>query len=368
MRRGFVDARRSAADWTGLGRYVRSLSAGLPIVMGEQAPLMILGSGLRRRREPSIRQLTGRIGKPIWEQIGLPLQIAARKPSFIHFPYYEAPLHVASPFILTIPDLDTVISPMRYSRRYRMYYNEILFQLSPRAQRIITISQATASDIGRHLQTVEPDVVYLGIDREFFDADRDRGSEHLSKLGVALDRPLIVAGAGTGLRKNLSVIGLALNHLALGGLPCTLVVTGGSQQTGGLGVPPALAPYREKGIEIVATGVLSTRQLADLYALADVSVTASWFEGFGFAVVESMAAGCPVVASNVGSHPEIGGGAVLLFDPRDDVELATTLRSVIEDRSLADRLRCSGRNRAAAFSWDATVRKTAEIYAQVAAE
>jgi glycosyltransferase involved in cell wall biosynthesis len=79
-----------------------------------------------------------------------------------------------------------------------------------------------------------------------------------------------------------------------------------------------------------------------------------------------MACGCPVVASNTTSLPEVVGEAGLLVDPHDPEAVAEALRRLLDDPELAGRLRAAGRERAAQFTWERCARETTAVYRRLA--
>lgn len=101
-----------------------------------------------------------------------------------------------------------------------------------------------------------------------------------------------------------------------------------------------------------ALGRVSAESLAGLYAHAECFVTASLMEGFGLTVLEALASGCPVVASGIGPHREVGQDAILTFPPKDPTALTNAVRRVLTDTDLAQSLAAAGRARAAAFTED----------------
>jgi glycosyltransferase involved in cell wall biosynthesis len=106
----------------------------------------------------------------------------------------------------------------------------------------------------------------------------------------------------------------------------------------------------------------SDRELAQLYSDAAVFVCTSLYEGFGIPLVEAMASGCPVIAPNTSSVPEVVGDAALLFDPKDAENLGRQMDRVISDESLRTALIERGQLRAMLFSWEAMAEKIYEGY------
>lgn len=357
--RGLVDGRRAAIYWSGLGRYVGALARGIPEVMGERSPSFVYGRGVVARRTPSPNDATVRVRKLLWEQTTFPLLARAVSAPFVHLPYYEGPAWLSRPLILTIPDLDTLVHPMRYSPKYRLYYNELLFRMASRAEAIITISERSAEDIRQYLDTAaSPDVTHLGVEEEFFNPQVETGMALRRRYGVGQDEVLVVSGAGLGIRKNLRTT-LEATRLLANRLhaPVTLLLSGGDR------LPAEIRALDCGGLLTVrATGVLSSAELAALYAAADASITASWYEGFGFAVAESMATGCPVVASEVGSHTEVGGSGALYFDPNDPHMASELLEALVTRSDFRAGQISAGLERAENFSWSKTVSQTVSIY------
>jgi glycosyltransferase involved in cell wall biosynthesis len=107
------------------------------------------------------------------------------------------------------------------------------------------------------------------------------------------------------------------------------------------------------------------QDLIVLYSLADVFVFPSWIEGFGLPVLEAMACGAPVIASDRGSIPEVADGAALLVDAEDAVMLARQMTLVLSSSHEARRLRERGIARAAQFSWRKTAQQILESYERV---
>ena len=109
------------------------------------------------------------------------------------------------------------------------------------------------------------------------------------------------------------------------------------------------------------------RELARLYAGAAVLVLPSLYESFGLPVLEAMACGTPVVASDLPALRELVGDAGVLVDPNDVDALAEAVHKILDDESYGRRLGELGRRRAAEFGWRRCAEETLAVLERVAA-
>ena len=143
--------------------------------------------------------------------------------------------------------------------------------------------------------------------------------------------------------------------------------------------PTAIAAARAAGEQLVVVGGyagpvngarhvgrVSDEELVEHYRRADAFVDTSLYEGFGFQVLEAMACGTPVVASDTTSIPELVGDAALLCPPGDADAFAAALRRLRSEDGLADELRRRGLERAAAFTWERTALALADAVEEAA--
>jgi glycosyltransferase involved in cell wall biosynthesis len=112
----------------------------------------------------------------------------------------------------------------------------------------------------------------------------------------------------------------------------------------------------------------SPLELAHYYSSAALLIYPPLYEGFALPPLEAMACGCPVVASNTSSLPEIIGDGGLIADARDTPALANAMREVISDLNLRNDLIRRGLEQAKKFSWQDTAEQTQEVYMKVARE
>ncbi|MCU0726107.1 MAG: glycosyltransferase family 4 protein [Planctomycetes bacterium] len=102
-------------------------------------------------------------------------------------------------------------------------------------------------------------------------------------------------------------------------------------------------------------------ELPEIYRRAAALIYPSVVETFGLPPLEAMACGCPVVASDRTSVPEITGDAALLVDPDDPAILAAAIRRVLSDEGLRADLRARGFENARRFSWDRAAAETLAV-------
>jgi glycosyltransferase involved in cell wall biosynthesis len=120
---------------------------------------------------------------------------------------------------------------------------------------------------------------------------------------------------------------------------------------------------RERGLgdAVIFLGRRDTAEIIELYRRCIAFVFPSTIESFGMPLVEAMACGAPVIASNTTAMPEIAGGAALLCDPAEPREIADAILSVLDDPALRQSLSERALMRAKAFSWVDCASRTAAV-------
>lgn len=112
-------------------------------------------------------------------------------------------------------------------------------------------------------------------------------------------------------------------------------------------------------------GQVPRSHLKGIYENAVALVYPSLFEGFGGPVLEAMTLGCPVIASNATSIPEVAGDAAILLSPDDVRGWVGAMTKVLEDDHLRTDLITKGRQRAREFSWETSTSRLIEAYERV---
>lgn len=120
--------------------------------------------------------------------------------------------------------------------------------------------------------------------------------------------------------------------------------------------------------DIIELGYVSDQELAGWVKNADIFFFPSYFEGFGFPIIEAMACGVPVVASKTTSIPEIAGSAAILVNPNKPFEMAAALSRLINDGKLYKTYVSKGKVRASLFSWEKSANETLKVLEEVVKE
>lgn len=185
---------------------------------------------------------------------------------------------------------------------------------------------------------------------------RDRTASRQA-LGLPPERPILLHVGSEERRKNVETLLDALALLVKDAPEILLLRVGGSSaRTRNRIARHGLASH------VRYFSGLTEDQLVSAYAAADLFVFPSYFEGFGFPVLEAMQAGCPVVAAQATSVPEVTGDAAILVAPMDVSAWAHTVSALLNDPARRAALSAAGKARAADFTWARTARQTADAY------
>jgi glycosyltransferase involved in cell wall biosynthesis len=276
----------------------------------------------------------GVLGRELW---WYPVRLARVDADVLHCTTYYGPLAPRTPTVVTVHDLAVWRQPEAFGRWTRTYVPRVVPRVVRAAQRVIAVSQFTASELEQVLRVPRERIRVIpnGVD-DVFTADGPR-SEGDYVLALGTLEP----------RKNL-----ARTVDAAGRLGIELRIAG-APGWGGVDV---------RGAHVTWLGRVDDAELASLLRGARCLVYPSLYEGFGIPVLEGMACGTPVVTSRGGATQEVAGGAAVLVDPLDSADIAAGIERAVRER---EALREAGLVRVSAFTWDATARATQEVYGEI---
>lgn len=249
--------------------------------------------------------------------------------------------------IVCIHDVNTILAPYSYDWKYRTFQRLSMPLLGRTAAAVVTVSRASAEALSRF-------GIVPGADRVEVIPN---GHEHVfawrpeaARLDPAAitDRPFVVMLGSAAPHKNLALVRTIAPVLAENGIDCVV--------TGHLGGVFAGGGDRG-GAGIRQVGFVDDDDIALLLGKAVCLLFPSHVEGFGLPIIEAMALGCPVVAADCSSMPEVCADAALLRPPGDPGAWIDAVERLTADPGLRDRYRHAGHLRAKSYSWSASAEK-----------
>ena len=165
-------------------------------------------------------------------------------------------------------------------------------------------------------------------------------------------------------RKGFPVMVQAFRRVAASRSDALLVVAGDGTDRSAIRDLPV-----EHRARVVMLGNVPHEKLPSFHAASSVfCAPATGRESFGIVLIEAMAAGLPVVASDIAGYREVvrDGADAILVRPGDPEDLARAIELVLDDGKAAKRLAAAGRERAQRFSWDVVGEEVEELYREVA--
>lgn len=340
---------------TGIGRYCELLYSELLRIAGDSEILLL------KPKSQGTRPDKISVAGIFFDLTGVNGQIRRHHATVFHGPANILPLRRVrgTRYVVTVHDLSFKILPDQYPMFFRVYFSVLVKRAMKSADIIIAISESTRQDILKYYPSVDGGkirVVYQGVDDDFsLSRIRDRVISEKYCLSVATH----------GKRKNVegTMKALAaspqLSHIKL-------VVVGNSDSRQGNALR-ALAESLGFSDRLIVKGYVHKAELVSLYQNAEFLVFPSYYEGFGFPVLEAMACGCPVITSNSSSLREIMPDAEWLVDPNVTTDIRERMER-LDTLSSEERSRLVQRNfeHSHKFTWERTARKTLMILQSLA--
>ena len=277
---------------------------------------------------------------------------------------YTGPPIVNRPMVTVVHDVSFKRHPEWFSPRDRAVLTLGVGGTVRRASAVVTISEFSKREIadtcGVPFDRIH--VTPLAAAPEF-GTEAGGDAAVLSRYG--LGRPYVLAVGNLQPRKNLIRLVEAFHQLCgRADFRHDLVLVGSAAY--GAAIRPAIDRLALKD-RVKTIGYVDTKELPALYRGADLFVYPSLYEGFGLPVLEAMACGTPVLASNGSAIPEVAGNAARLVNTESVPEMADGIGELCSQPGLRAQLREQGLARSRMFTWERTASQTLDIFHRVGA-
>jgi len=372
-----IDVRR-ARDF-GVGTYIRNLVHALAALDHENHYVLVAlqaDDAELPELPPNFEIALYRRHDTDWtDQFAFYFFLRSLRADLVHIPLNLVPLLMPRPYVVTIHDMGSLLfgdrAQMRAGFRMFLFRRGLL-----RAARVIAVSAATRRDVESVLGIPSDRIrqIYEAPDPHFVRAPDSaaRSSEHQQTLErYQIDYPFILYAGAVRPQKNIPRLVEAFavlrgdleRHPVYKDLRLIII---GDEITKYPALRRAVIKTRvEKLVRFLGFVPLDTLRV--FFEAASAFVFPSLHEGFGLPPLEAMAAGTPVVTSNVSSLPEVAGDAAMLVNPENVFDIARGIREVLLDDELRAGLIRRGHEQVRRFSWATAARQVLEIYQEVAA-
>ncbi len=327
----------------------------------------------------------------LWTQARLSLEMLFFPPSVLFIPAHTLPIIHPKKSVVTIHDigferekelygsdnlgpsggllgkifslLAKLLSLGKFSPNTLDYHTWSAKYALKQAKRIIAVSRFTKQEMLEvyKIQGDKIQVIYNGYDPDLYKkiTDQKKIVEILNKYDIAF--PYIFYVGRLEKKKNTAALvnAFAIMKEKYRGIKHKLVLVGSAS----LGFDEVKYVIEEFDLnnEVVITGWVPESDMPYIYNGASLFVFPSLYEGFGIPLVQAMASGVPVAASDIASIREIAAQAALFFNPKDKVDIAEKMAKVLLDKNLADNLINNGLIRAKNFSLNKCARETLAV-------
>lgn len=289
----------------------------------------------------------------------------------VHYPYFD-PFFLTLPFIRNKPTVVTVhdLIPLKFPNEFPKgikgtvkWMIQKLSLLSTSAT--VTDSYTSQKDILQFTWVPKDKihVVRLAAGNEFRKVKEVRFLQSVRKKFKLQDDFILHVG-DVNYNKNITglIKAFLIVHKQIPKLQLVLVGKGFQQNSAQLGQLLKLVQDLRLQQCIRRLGYVTLKDLILLYNLARVYVQPSFAEGFGLPVLEAMACGCPVIASDTSSLSEIIGEAAIKINPYKEDELAAVIVGFYQDAKKQEEYKTKGLLQSKKFSWNKTAEQTIKVY------
>lgn len=323
-----------------------------------------------------IVQLESKWGYPGWEQIALPKAAYDEGCDVLHCTSNTGPLFSKVPLITTLHDIIYLesISVFKkegtwYQKLGNMYRRYFVPPVIKKSKKVITVSKYEKERINNHFGFKDDRLtaIYNGVGAHFKKVTNLDSLKTIKDKYALPDNFFFFLG-NTDPKKNTKGVLKAFSDFNIE-YPSQYKLVMLDYDEGELQKLLIAIESEEIRPLIHLTGYVPNTDLPAIINQCAIFLYPSLRESFGIPILEGMACGVPVITSNTSSMPEVAGeDTALMVDPFNPSEITTAIRTLVEDKILAQVLAEKGIKRAKHFSWETMAKNVLELYENVHSE
>jgi glycosyltransferase involved in cell wall biosynthesis len=341
-----INARFLTQELRGVQRFAEQICLALKQLRNDVVFVAPHGIQMHESAKALDVQCIGRHSGHLWEQLDLPLYLRRKGNPLLVSLCSTAPL-LYSNQIATHHDVNYVRHPESYTRTFRLLYRTMTPIMLARIKSLLTVSAFSKGEIAQVYKYPEKKIFVVpnAVSGDFHPASQD-----------AHEQDYLLAVSSPSAHKNFSRMIEAFLMLR-GHENLQLRIVGGAS---GVFNDDNLQRLASRDSRIQFLGRLSDSELIAQYQGATAFVFPSLYEGFGIPPLEAQACGCPVLAANAASIPEVLQASALYFDPLDVSHMSAAMERILTDVPLRQSLRRRGLINVARFSWEESARQVSQ--------
>lgn len=341
----YINARFLTQEITGVQRFAEMIS--LELRQKNDDIVFVCPKGVLREsvaKQLQVKQI-GFCQGHLWEQVELPIHLKRIGSPLLLNLGSTGPIFYKNK-IITHHDITYLRYPQSYSRAFLVFYKYLIPMMISTSRHLLTVSEFSKKEITSTYKypTRKTSVIYNAAGKDFLPGKRNKtetyfltvasGNYHKNHHGMIKAFLKFKKENPENRTVKLKIIGDTLNA-------------------------PSDIISKMKDIEFL--GRVDDSELINLYQNAYAFIFPSFYEGFGIPPLEAQSCGCPVLASNKASIPEILGESALYFDPFNEEEIVLAMISIIKDENIRLGLIKKGHENIIRFSWEISADKMIDL-------
>ncbi len=366
-----INARFLAHPFTGIGQYTYNLLRALAKVDKKNEYLLFtpelvdlqLPDNFKQVRIPEKEYKSPSFRKAHWEHILVPREIEKWGVELAHFLYPSNPKKsLKIPTIVTVHDVIPWVLPAYRKQIRSKVYSAYTKMALKKADHVITVSNFSKKEIKRVLKVEDKNIHVTYLAPPMYEKDK------VAPPNLPLRRKFLLYVGGYDDRKNVPLLIEAYQKFIANHYEIDLILVGGKGHELEELITDEYCErvadrflVKPKG-KIIFTEPMPSNELTALYKQATALVHVSTYEGFNLPLVESMANGLPIIASDIPVNHEVTAENAHFINPSSVDSIGIGIHEFLNNKVLQKELKKNGRERSKDFSWKKCAEETLYVY------